>query len=501
MQRGPTRGTARAPERPDSRRHRARAGLIAAAGPAQLRARQKEKNFCCWSGLVWVPHGVPRGLTVPAYSGTFLHHPSNMAAINLTHDLLSMDPVSLHEENTEAERMALWLKNPHQDPVTFDDVAVDFTQEEWMLLDLTQRKLYRSVMLNNYWNLVKVGYQLSKPSLIAWLEQEELRTVEKEVLQEWTVRLKTKGSAVHQNIVGGKISSEERTHRGAELYEQCGRVLSQHVLLKTHVKTQNRGNNSECSQYRKCFYTVSKKNSTEEEVTEFNQLGSSLTEKPFEHSDCGTMFVTHPQFQSHVRTHKGEKLDEGNQYKGVLIQSTGFPVHVEMQVDKKPYKCKECGRLYTDSKCLNDHMARIHTRARPFKCKECGKTFVHPSALKRHLISHTGERPFECRECGKTFAIPSYLTAHLKIHTGDKPFECNLCGKAYPYPSVLKTHMRTHTGEKPYECKHCGKAFSVNATLTQHVRLHTGEKPYQCEKCGKAFTGPSSLSKHVRTHR
>lgn len=37
---GQTRGTARAPERPDSRRHRARAGLIAAAGPAQLRARQ-----------------------------------------------------------------------------------------------------------------------------------------------------------------------------------------------------------------------------------------------------------------------------------------------------------------------------------------------------------------------------------------------------------------------------------------------------------------------------
>ncbi|KAI5185457.1 Olfactory Receptor 7D4 [Manis pentadactyla] len=198
---------------------------------ASLRARQKEKNFCCWSGLVWVPHGVPRDLIVPAYSGTFLHHPSRMAAINLTHDLLSTDPVSLHEENTEAERMALWLKKPHQDPVTFDDVAVDFTQEEWMLLDLTQRKLYRSVMLNNYWNLVKVGYQLSKPSLIAWLEQEELRIVEKEVLQEWKVRLKTKGSTVHQNIVGGKISSEERTHRGAELYEQCRRVLSQHEIM------------------------------------------------------------------------------------------------------------------------------------------------------------------------------------------------------------------------------------------------------------------------------
>ncbi|KAM7051651.1 zinc finger protein 268-like [Molossus nigricans] len=59
-------------------------------------------------------------------------------------------------------------------PLSFTDVFVHFTGEEWQLLDPAQKHLYRSVTLENYSNLVSLGYQHTKPDVIFQLEQEEL---------------------------------------------------------------------------------------------------------------------------------------------------------------------------------------------------------------------------------------------------------------------------------------------------------------------------------------
>lgn len=41
--------------------------------------------------------------------------------------------------------------------VTFEDVTVIFTWEEWKFLDSSQKKLYREVMWENYTNVMLVG--------------------------------------------------------------------------------------------------------------------------------------------------------------------------------------------------------------------------------------------------------------------------------------------------------------------------------------------------------
>ncbi|XP_059108219.1 zinc finger protein 431-like [Peromyscus eremicus] len=50
------------------------------------------------------------------------------------------------------------IENTKTKAVTYDDLHVDFTWEEWTLVNPSQKNLYKDVMLETYRNITTTGY-------------------------------------------------------------------------------------------------------------------------------------------------------------------------------------------------------------------------------------------------------------------------------------------------------------------------------------------------------
>ncbi|XP_037671030.1 zinc finger protein 713 [Choloepus didactylus] len=447
--------------------------------------------------------------------------------------MLSPNAVLFQEGNMEDKEMddgSQIVKS--QESVTFQDVAVNFTREEWDQLYPAQKNLYRDVMLENYSNLVALGHQLYKPEVITQLEEEEQWMMESgsplDTRPDGEDRPEMKKSTPNQNI-----SDENQTHdmimerlTGDSFWfsilgglwdfdyqlelnqENQQRHLGQ-ISFTHKIITQER--NLECNKFGEDFNLnsnlISHQRIPPMKIPLISDIqgngikcssdliyyqGNYIRENPYDYNECGNIFSQHILLTNHIHMREKSSVCEN------AFSHNSFLAQPQIVLTgEKPYKCDECGKRFSQRIHLIQHQ-RIHTGEKPFICKECGKAFRQHSSFTQHLRIHTGEKPYKCNQCGKAFSRITSLTEHHRLHTGEKPYECSFCGKAFSQRTHLNQHERTHTGEKPYKCPECGKAFSQSAHLNQHRKIHIREKLCEYNKCEKVLShSPSLIQQHI----
>ncbi|XP_043923816.1 gastrula zinc finger protein XlCGF57.1-like [Protopterus annectens] len=448
-------------------------------------------------------------------------------------------------------------------PQSFEDVAVGFSGDEWEMLSKLQKELHRDVMVQNYMNMISVGYTIPAEQLWLFIMKDEAITSD-DTDRGMTVQQKQllgNSTTITRNVDFTKIRSLQSfkgEHHDSEYdkfvpdkksvirqdlmqagtrYPKCLQS-SKRVISKTEIKKHMKM----CTGERQCKWNTDNcisllddNNLTANKICSEKRQKNTLQtheqmcgrKKPYECTRCVKSFTGKKRLAGQKIIHFEQQLHKYTTCDKNFTDKTMLRAHHLIQNGQDPYKCTKCGKCFSDMKCLTAHQSchrkkktykctvcdkhfgykynmvshqRIHTGQKSYKCNMCDKSFLYRTSMLSHQSIHTGQKPYKCTMCDKSFGYRYSMLTHQMIHTGQKPYNCSMCDKSFKNKTTMLSHQVIHTGQKPYKCTVCDKSFAYKNSVVSHQRIHTGQKPYKCTMCDKSFAYKNSVVSHQRSH-
>ncbi|KAG8506104.1 Zinc finger protein 717, partial [Galemys pyrenaicus] len=367
--------------------------------------------------------------------------------------------------------------------VSFEDVTVNFTWEEWQELNDAQRTLYWDVMLETYSFLLSLGHCVKGPEVSMRLEQgAEPWTVEEPPSQKLSdahnvdyliiANPTNQGRQFWQVLTGNnKISTNKRTDTGEKMNLDSYHSLNQST--KIGIISSRMPENS--SVHRNIFTPGNpheEHDGKEEEI--FHRIGDSLRyPEHLSHQEIQNLLQPSEICEQGKALSKEtiftcREIAEGNACEYSEYRDTydkpSFVVQHRTQARQSPSLYNERGEA-ADVKPLHLNIDG-YVEGEQQKCYENGANLSNKFHIHQHESAQLGQHPFEFNRFGETSLQTSVLTEHQKIQADDQPYEC---GETYE-GSLHSRHERTLITEELFGFKSCMKTFSWTTALTLHLQ-------------------------------